>query len=80
MRRRLSSMDRDREEAPQGVFECHVPFGRDLKLDIPDSSQDMVFVHFVIHDIPADRRPQVVKHLARKLVIGAGSMFASRST
>lgn len=40
------------------------------EVEIPDASQDVVFVHFVIHDIPAGRRPHVVKHLARKLVVG----------
>jgi ubiquinone/menaquinone biosynthesis C-methylase UbiE len=39
-------------------------------LDIPDASHDVVFVHFVIHDIPANQRPQLVKDLARKLVMG----------
>lgn len=40
------------------------------ELDIPDESHDIVFIHFVIHDIPAVQRTRVVKHLARKLVIG----------
>ena len=40
------------------------------ELDIPDESHDMVFIHFVIHDISASQRPQVVKRLARKLVVG----------
>jgi ubiquinone/menaquinone biosynthesis C-methylase UbiE len=44
--------------------------GEISELDIPDESHDVVFIHFVIHDIPASQRPQVVKHLARKLVIG----------
>ena len=39
-------------------------------LDIPDESHDIVFVHFVIHDIPAIQRHQVLKDLVRKLVIG----------
>lgn len=40
------------------------------ELDIPDESHDIVFIHFVIHDIPAVQRTRVVKHLARKLVNG----------
>jgi ubiquinone/menaquinone biosynthesis C-methylase UbiE len=38
--------------------------GEISELDISDESHDV----FVIHDIPASQRPQVVKHLARKLV------------
>ncbi|NIV34621.1 MAG: methyltransferase domain-containing protein, partial [Anaerolineae bacterium] len=30
-------------------------------LDVPDESHDIVFIHFVIHDIPARQRPLVVK-------------------
>jgi ubiquinone/menaquinone biosynthesis C-methylase UbiE len=44
--------------------------GEISELDIPDESHDVVFIHFVIHDIPASQRPQVVKHLARKLEVG----------
>jgi ubiquinone/menaquinone biosynthesis C-methylase UbiE len=44
--------------------------GEISELDIPDESHDVVFVHFVIHDIPASQRPRVVKRLARKLVLG----------
>jgi ubiquinone/menaquinone biosynthesis C-methylase UbiE len=44
--------------------------GEIFKLDIADASHDVVFIHFVIHDIPASQRQQVVNHLARKLVIG----------
>jgi hypothetical protein len=43
-------------------------------LDLADASHDVVFVHFVIHDIPAGDRPHVVKHLACKLVDG-GKLF-----
>lgn len=43
-------------------------------LDIPDKSQDVVLIHFVVHDIPAGERPGVVKHLARKLADG-GKLF-----
>lgn len=48
--------------------------GEISELDIPDASQDVVFVHFVIHDIPVSQRPHVVKHLARKLIAG-GRLF-----
>jgi ubiquinone/menaquinone biosynthesis C-methylase UbiE len=44
--------------------------GEISELTIPDESHDVVFVHFVVHDLPASLRPQVVKHLARKLVAG----------
>lgn len=44
--------------------------GEIAELDIPDESHDVVFIHFVIHDIPASQRLQVVKHLPYKLVKG----------
>lgn len=43
-------------------------------LDIPDASYDVVLVHFVLHDIPAIERSDIVKHLARLLVDG-GKVF-----
>lgn len=43
-------------------------------LDIPDAAYDVVFAHFVIHDIPTSQRPHVVNHLARKLADG-GELF-----
>ena len=43
-------------------------------LDIPDASHDVVFIHFVLHDIDAHERPDIVKHLARILVDG-GKVF-----
>lgn len=48
--------------------------GEIFQVDVPDASHDVVFVHFVIHDIPASQRPGVVRHLARKLVAG-GTLF-----
>lgn len=43
-------------------------------LDIPDAVYDVVFIHFVIHDIPASQRSEVVRHLARKLV-SSGKLY-----
>jgi SAM-dependent methyltransferase len=39
-------------------------------LDILDASQDVVLIHFVLHDIPAARRPEVVRHLAWTMAFG----------
>jgi ubiquinone/menaquinone biosynthesis C-methylase UbiE len=36
-------------------------------LDLPDAGYDVVFVHFVLHDIAAAERPRIVQHLALKL-------------
>jgi ubiquinone/menaquinone biosynthesis C-methylase UbiE len=36
-------------------------------LDLPDGGYDVVFVHFVLHDIDAAERPRIVQHLAHKL-------------
>ncbi len=36
-------------------------------LDLPAASFDAVFIHFVLHDIPAGERPPIVKALARLL-------------
>jgi 2-polyprenyl-3-methyl-5-hydroxy-6-metoxy-1,4-benzoquinol methylase len=36
-------------------------------LDIENSAYDVVFIHFVLHDIPAGERPDIVRHLAAKL-------------
>jgi len=43
-------------------------------LDIPDASHDVVFIHFVLHDIPTVERADIVKHLARRLKPG-GTLF-----
>jgi ubiquinone/menaquinone biosynthesis C-methylase UbiE len=53
-------------EVPNVTFHL----GEISDLDIPDASHDVVFVHFVIHDIPASQRPHVMRHLASKLVAG----------
>ena len=39
-------------------------------LDIDDGSHDVVFIHFVIHDIDQDLRPHIIEQLARNLVDG----------
>jgi len=39
-------------------------------LDIPDGSQDVIFIHFVLHDIPAGERPSTVQALVRTLAPG----------
>jgi 2-polyprenyl-3-methyl-5-hydroxy-6-metoxy-1,4-benzoquinol methylase len=39
-------------------------------LDVEDDAYDVVFIHFVLHDIPARDRPQIVRHLADKLQVG----------
>jgi ubiquinone/menaquinone biosynthesis C-methylase UbiE len=54
----------------EGYSDATFHLGELSELDIPEASHDIAFVHFVIHDIPAIQRTQVVKHLARKLVIG----------
>jgi SAM-dependent methyltransferase len=36
-------------------------------LDLPGVGYDVVFVHFVLHDIDAAERPRIVQHLALKL-------------
>ena len=36
-------------------------------LDLPAGAYDVVFVHFVLHDIGAAERPRIVQHLARVL-------------
>ena len=44
--------------------------GHITKLDLPASAYDAVVVHFVLHDIPATERPDVINALARKLKPG----------
>lgn len=58
----------------RGVPNVTFHLGEISELDIPDASHDVVFIHFVIHDIPASQRPRIVKHLARKLAAG-GRLF-----
>lgn len=41
--------------------------GHITQLDLPESAFDLVVVHFVLHDIPATERPDVVHALGRKL-------------
>jgi 2-polyprenyl-3-methyl-5-hydroxy-6-metoxy-1,4-benzoquinol methylase len=36
-------------------------------LDIENDAYDVVFIHFVLHDLPAQKRPDVVRHLSAKL-------------
>lgn len=47
----------------------HVDYacGNISTLDIPDGAYDVVFIHFVLHDIPRDEQPDVARALARKL-------------
>jgi ubiquinone/menaquinone biosynthesis C-methylase UbiE len=65
-RRWIETAQRRLKAYPSVTFKL----GEISTLDIPDAAHDIVFVHFVIHDIPPTQRPQVVKHLARKLVPG----------
>ena len=44
--------------------------GRITDLDLPDGAFDAVVIHFVLHDIPAAERPEIVNALARKLKPG----------
>jgi ubiquinone/menaquinone biosynthesis C-methylase UbiE len=48
--------------------------GEIADLEVPCGSHDVVFIHFVLHDIPAGQRPVVVQHLARLLTSG-GKLF-----
>lgn len=41
--------------------------GRIMEIDLPQPSYDVIVIHFVLHDIPATERPQVMKSLARLL-------------
>ncbi len=41
--------------------------GHIAQLDLPESAFDVVVIHFVLHDIPADERREVVHALGRKL-------------
>lgn len=41
--------------------------GHITELGLPDSTFDVVVIHFVLHDIPADERPGVVNALGRRL-------------
>jgi len=44
--------------------------GHIAQLDLPDSTFDVIVVHFVLHDIPEGERPGVVKALGRRLKPG----------
>ena len=44
--------------------------GRIAELDLPDATFDAAVIHFVLHDIPASERPEIVNALARKLKPG----------
>jgi ubiquinone/menaquinone biosynthesis C-methylase UbiE len=50
------------EKHPHGTFHL----GGISELDIPNASHDVIFVHFVMHDIAAGQRPHVVNHLQRR--------------
>ena len=41
--------------------------GHITRLDLPDAAYDVVVIHFVLHEVPANERPAVVEALARKL-------------
>jgi ubiquinone/menaquinone biosynthesis C-methylase UbiE len=43
-------------------------------LDIPDSSQDAVFISFMLHEVPAEQRPAEVRCTVDKLMPG-GKLF-----
>ncbi len=49
------------------------------ELDLEDGAYDSVFIHFVLHDVPAAERPEVVRHLARVLRRG-GLLFLREPT
>jgi ubiquinone/menaquinone biosynthesis C-methylase UbiE len=53
--------------------------GEIAALDIADGAYDAVFMHFVLHDIPAKKRPEAVRHLAAKLRAG-GRLFLREPT
>jgi SAM-dependent methyltransferase len=44
--------------------------GHIAEVDVEDEAYDLVFSHFVIHDISARERPDVVYHLVQKLRSG----------
>lgn len=41
--------------------------GRITDIDLPDAAFDVIVIHFVLHDIPASGRQDVIKALGRKL-------------
>ena len=45
-------------------------WGEIAALDLAEGAYEMVFIHFVLHDISAERRPDTVRHLAAKLSAG----------
>jgi ubiquinone/menaquinone biosynthesis C-methylase UbiE len=48
--------------------------GEIASLGLPDAGYDVVFIHFVLHDIPAGERPAIAAALARTLRPG-GRLF-----
>jgi SAM-dependent methyltransferase len=58
-------------QAAQKVTERYInvafKLGEIGTLDMADGAYDVVFIHFVLHDIPAAKRPETVRHLAAKL-------------
>ncbi len=46
---------------------------------LADSSFDVIIVHFMLHDIPPEERPSIVKELAKKLKPG-GFVFLGEPT
>lgn len=53
---------------------------RDItKLNIPDSSYDVVSIHFVLHDITPDRRAEIITALAR-ILKAKGRLFIREPT
>jgi ubiquinone/menaquinone biosynthesis C-methylase UbiE len=48
--------------------------GRVDEMDLPDASEDVIFIHWALHDVPAEDRPSYVSTLARLLRPG-GRVF-----
>lgn len=49
-------------------------------LDIENDAYDVVFIHFVLHDIPARERPDIARHLAAKLRKGGRLLMREPTT
>ena len=49
--------------------------GHIAEVDVEDEAYDLVFSHFVIHDVPARERPDVIYHLVRKLRSGGRAVL-----
>ncbi len=41
--------------------------GRIDELDLPDASEDVIFIHWALHDVPAEDRPSYLRAFARLL-------------